>query len=160
MVTENAYNLELGSDRFLFLCHRLDAAAFREDAAWSVDIPSGGFKFGDEVPDDSRESFDMVLPLFTLLRRLWAYRVSLVEGRPWPDLAPTWELTRSLAPRWAGFTPARCSAAMQPLVDEVKSRDLVFARDIERLEARGDIVRIGARNGDVVDVGSCPLDTK
>jgi hypothetical protein len=53
---------------------------------------------------------------------------------------------------------------MQPIVDEVKSKGLQFARDIERLEASmrrgGDIVNIGAENGDIVNVDSCPMDTK
>jgi hypothetical protein len=96
MPPQDAYDLELGSDRFLFLCTKLNATVRRDDAAWSADILSGGFKFSDEIPDDFDESLDLSLPLIAMLRRLWAYRVSLVEGKPRPDLASTWELTRSL----------------------------------------------------------------
>ncbi len=88
MEPDHAYDLELGSERFLFLCMKLNATAQREDAAWSADLLSGGFKFNDEIPDGLNESPDLFLPLITLLRSLWAYRSSLVEGKPRPSLLP------------------------------------------------------------------------
>jgi hypothetical protein len=161
METHEAYHLELGSDRFLFLCTKLNATVRRDDAAWSVDILSGGFKFNDEIPDGLSESPELFLPLTTLLRSLWAYRFSLVEGRSRPDLHPTWDATRQLAPQWAGFAPDRCSADMRSLVAEVKSRDEQFERDVARLEAglrRGrDIGMSGADDGDIVRVDQSPI---
>jgi hypothetical protein len=88
MEPHEAYHLELDSDRFLFLCTRLNATVRRDDASWSVDILSGGYKFDDEIPDGLSEAPELFLPLTTLLRRLWAYRFSLVEGNPRPDLYP------------------------------------------------------------------------
>ena len=164
MEPDHAYDLELGSERFLFLCAKLNATGQRDDAAWSADILSGGFKFNDEIPDSLNESPDLFLPLITLLRSLWAYRLSLVAGEPRSDLAPTWEWTRRFAPQWAGFVPDRCSAIMQPVIDEVKSRDVQFARDIEHFEAKlrrgGDSTNTGTANGNIAKVESCPIETK
>jgi hypothetical protein len=158
MATQDPYVLEPGSDRFLSLCARLNTTIRADDAEWSVDIMSGGFKFNDEIPDGLRESPDVFLPLITLLRCLWAYRVSLVEGQPRADLALWWDSALHLAPHWAGFTPHRCSAAMQPVVADVKSKGLEFARDVERLEARlrrnRDIPNIETLNEDNVRVKS------
>jgi hypothetical protein len=135
---EHAYELNSNSERFILLCTKLNAMVCKEGATWSADIFSGGFKFSDEVPHDMNnpESIEIALSLTTLMRRLWAYRMSLIEGKPRPDLAATWELTRALAPRWAGFTPDRCSPKMQPIVDGVRFKREQFDRDIERLEAR------------------------
>lgn len=163
MESHDLFHLDLGSDRFLFLCTKLNATVQRDDAAWSVDILSGGFKFNDEIPDGLGESPDLYLPLVTLLRGLWAYRRSLVEGRPRPDLAPTWEWARRLAPQWAGFAPDRCSARMQPVVGEVKAREAQFGRDIESLEVRlrrgGDTEKNGVHDGDVVSADRRPIET-
>lgn len=137
MSIEKAYELDLNSERFLFLCAKLNAMVCKEGATWSADIFSGGFKFSDETPGDVYECeyIEVALSLTTLMRRLWAYRMSVVEGRPRPDLAATWELTRALAPQWAGFTPDRCSPKMQPIVDGVKFKLEQFDQDTERLEA-------------------------
>jgi hypothetical protein len=143
MEPDHAYELELGSERFLDLCTKLNATAQRDDAAWSVDILSGGFKFNDEIPDGLDESPDLFLPLVALLRGLWAYRASLVEGKSRPDLAPAWEWTSRLAPLWAGFAPDRCSANMRPVVAQVKAQDVQFAQDLQGLEARSS--RAGRR---------------
>jgi hypothetical protein len=164
MEPHDAYDLELGSDRFVFLCTKLNATVPRTDAAWSVDLLSGGFKFNDEIPVGLNESPDLFLPLITLLRSLWAYRSSLVEGRPRADLSATWEWTRRLAPHWAGFAPDRCSANMQSAVDEVRSKDVQYVRDIERLEAglRRDVDtgNDGANDGDIVTVDRRRIETQ
>jgi hypothetical protein len=164
MGPRHAYDLELGSERFLDLCTRLNATVRRDDAAWSADLLSGGFKFDDEIPDGLDESPEAFLPLITLLRRLWAYRISLVEGQPRPELAPAWEWTRRLAPQWAGFAPDRCSAIMRSVVDQVKARDARFARDGERLEARlrtsGEGGDNGADAGTIAGVDGYPIDMK
>jgi hypothetical protein len=133
VASEDGFELTLSSECFRVLCTKLNTTVFKRDAPWSVDILSGGFKFSDEFPDNVNEPA-VLLPLITLLRRLWAYRVSLVEGKPRSELGPTWELTKALAPKWAGFTPDRCSPGMKPIVDEVKAKDSQFAQDIERLE--------------------------
>jgi hypothetical protein len=164
MEPHEAYHLELGSDRFLFLCTKLNATVRRDDASWSVDLLSGGLKFNDEIPDGLGDSPELFLPLTTLLRSLWAYRSSLVEGKPRPDLYPTWESTRRLAPQWAGFAPDRSSANMRAVVAEVKSRDEQFARDLEHLEARRrrgrDIGVNGADDGDIVKMDHSPIGTE
>jgi hypothetical protein len=154
MEPHHAYDLELGSERFLDLCTRLNATVRRNDAAWSADLLSGGFKFDDEIPDGLDESPESFLPLITLLRMLWAYRRSLVEGHPRPELAPAWEWTRRLASRWAGFAPDRCSAIMQSVVDQVKARDARSASDVERLEARLRTSGEAGNNG--ADAGTIP----
>jgi hypothetical protein len=162
MNPQNAYDLELGSDRFVFLCTKLNATVPRADAARSVDILSGGFKFNDEIPAGLNELPELFLPLIALLRSLWAYRSSLVEGNPRPDLSATWEWTRRLAPQWAGFAPDRCSADMHSAVEDVKSKDVQYIRDIERLEAGlrtgGDTGDNGADDGDVVKVHRRPIE--
>jgi hypothetical protein len=163
MEPDRAYDLELGSERFLELCSKLDLTAQRADAARSVDLLSGGFKFDDEIPDGLNESPDQFLPLITLLRSLWAYRSSQVEGKPRADLSATWEWTRRLAPQWAGFAPDRCSAMLRSAVDDVRSKDVQFAQDIERLEARlkrnGDSGNNGADDGDIAKVDRCSIET-
>jgi hypothetical protein len=134
MFYHDARDSELHTDCFTLICGLLNTTDLKGDAVWTVDIFSGGFKFSDEIPDVSDESFEVTLSLIALLRRLWAYRVSLVEGEPRADLAPTWESASRLAPHWVGFTPDRCCSGMQPIVNELKSKDLQFAQDIEQLE--------------------------
>src|SRR5262249_27520078 len=135
---EHAYDIDLASTRFILLCETLNATVCEENATWSADILSGGLKFSDEIPQEMSNpqsldvtSIELTLCLTTLMRRLWAYRMSLIEGTPRSDLAATWELTRSLAPQWAGFAPDRCSAKMRPLVDGVRCKTEQFDQDVD-----------------------------
>ncbi len=129
-----------------------------------MNILSAGFNFDDEIPDGLTESPDPFRPLTELLRSLWVYRLSLVNGKPRPDLAHTSEWTRRLAPQWAGFAPDRCSAIIQSVVGEVRVRDVEFARDIEPLEARlrrtRDIGNKGADGAGIAKVARCSIETK
>ncbi len=138
MLPEDFYDINLCSERFSLLCSKLNATLYKEDATWTLDVFSGGFKFSDEFPEglSKPETMELELLLSTLMRSLWAYRISLVEGKSRPDLAATWESAKALAPLWAGFTPDRCSPNMQPIVDRVRSKAAQFAQDVERLEAR------------------------
>lgn len=138
MSSKYEYELDLHSDKFRVLCNKLNMTLCKEGATWTADIFSGGFKFSDEFPEglNEPEMIDLALSVTTLLRRLWTYRMSLIEGKPRSDLAVTWESTMTLAPRWAGFTPERCSPRMQSIVDGVRSKKTQFAEDVDRLEAR------------------------
>jgi hypothetical protein len=95
---------------------------------------SGGFAFSDEGPRELKDS-EHTLPLITLLRRLWGYRVSLVAGESRADLLPWWEQTKALAPHWAGFSPERCSAEMRAMAQECDDRCEQFSRDLDSLDA-------------------------
>lgn len=143
MESRDLYHLELGSDRFVLLCGKLDDANRRDDASWSAEQMSGGFRFDDEFPRDLDDSPEVVLPLVTLLRNLWAYRRSLVEGTPRAELACWWEQTQHLAPHWAGFAPERCSPEMQPVVEEVKASQEQFSRDVLAIDSK-----LSRRSGD------------
>lgn len=104
----------------------LNESVQRVGAAWVVDLLSGGFKFNDEVPLTHSDDPDLMIPLINVLRRLWAYRMSLVKGEPRTDLTPLWDLVRQRAPNWAGFAPERCSKSMAPAVDSLKLKQLEF----------------------------------
>ncbi len=79
------------------------------NATRGYDLFAGGFKYSDEVPRDLWCSEEHVLPLVTLLRQLWGYRASLIEGQPRNDLQVVWEAVRTWSPNWAGFSQDRCS---------------------------------------------------
>ncbi|MDB5387945.1 MAG: hypothetical protein JWM11_3591 [Planctomycetaceae bacterium] len=111
MQQENPWHLALNSGRFKILCQFLNRTTPNTDATLHYDVMSGGYRFSDESPPDSLRDFDqeLILPLITLLRFLWAYRLSVVHGTPRNELAEWWHSTKVLAPNWSGFSPERVS---------------------------------------------------
>ncbi len=111
MQQEDPWHLALDSDRFKILCHFLNRTIPHSDASLHYDVMSGGYRYSDESPAQSLQDFDesLILPLTTLLRFLWAFRLSVVRGTPRAELAEWWDSAKSLAPNWSGFSPERCS---------------------------------------------------
>jgi hypothetical protein len=136
VVSEDPFEVSVDSESFQLLCRELNSMVRKENASWSVDLLSGGFKFNDELPESANGSLQDMLPMITLLRRLWAYRASLVEGMPRASLAENWDEVRRLAPQWAGFAADRCAASMKSVMVAVREQDARFAEDIARLEER------------------------
>lgn len=152
MKSKHVYENDPNSEHFVSLCLKLNSTQCKANASWFAEVFSGGFMFNDEIPDDihTPELREFSLSMNALLRRLWAYRMSLVEGKPRCNLAATWELTRALAPQWAGFAPDRCSPKMQSVVDDVRSELEQYDQDIERVERRIE----GSRRGDGTGSGA------
>jgi hypothetical protein len=137
MPPHDPYEISVDSPECRFLCAALDDMRLQEGAVRSPEFFSGGFRFSDEVPRDLLKSDKHVLPLVTLLRRLWGYRASLVVGRPREDLAPYWERARELAPHWAGFADDRCSPEMADYVNgPVQEHCEQILKDLDRLDAQ------------------------
>jgi len=66
---------------------------------------SGGLAWTDELNWVRRNA-----EVSDLLRALWAYRTSLMLGKPHEDdaaLAEVWRMTQAQCPHWVGFRPGR-----------------------------------------------------
>ena len=104
------------------------------------DVFSGGLAWTDEV-NWLRLDPDVT----NLLRTLWAYRTSLMLGKPHEDdamLAELWRMTQQQCPRWRVFRPGRRTATRRLLriyrAGHVSARKCL--RDMEReteRESRG-----------------------
>ena len=131
----NPYELEFGSEQCHALLKILNQTTVQPDAAFGVDIMSGGYKFSDEFPRTGiNADSELLHPLVTLLRILLAFRVSLVRGQPRMELAHWWDLAIAEAPRWAGFTKDRWSATAAPYAAECTVRCSQFCADLNKLE--------------------------
>ena len=132
-MSNDQFELHFNSELCIHLLNHLNSATLKNDAEWSVDIISGGFKFSDEIPQSASSlSDDLRLPLVTLLRILWGYRISLVSGHPRTDLEKWWCLAKEHAPLWAGFCQKRCSSDAKLYLDECRMRLLKFSEDIDK----------------------------
>ena len=139
MSAEDYYGLELESETYSSLCESLNKTPSLEGAIWlPSDIFCGAFRFSDEYPRDVAESGrpELISPLTGLLRYLWAYRTSLVVGKPRSQFAAAWERTKTLAPLWAGFSPERYSSKMLPIVECMNLINEDRYRKMDEFEAR------------------------
>ena len=126
--------LDPASERFAALCKHLNCAARQDNAKWSADVFSGGFKFSDEFPTDYEKLGEQLPSFVDLLRCLWGYRASLVMQTPRQDLAGYWEAAKAHAPNWAGFSSERSSAQMKPRVAATDRKVTKFIRDMDRMD--------------------------
>jgi hypothetical protein len=100
---------------------RADPQATRQ-----FEMMSGGFLWSDEKPagySDAAADY--------ALRRLLAYRASLVRGRPREELASTWEAVLAACPEWPGFLPERRSPALAEELDRASKSSM---RSLDRLD--------------------------
>lgn len=136
MSSHDPFELPVDSPQCRFLCAALNDARPQAGAQGRPELFSGGFKFSDEIPRSLFDSDEHVLQLVTLMRCLWGYRASLVRGEPRSDLAPYWNVTKQLAPNWAGFAAERCSPRMMEFLDgPVREQFEAFVNDCDRLDA-------------------------
>jgi len=105
------------------------------------DVMSGGLAWPDEL-QRLRHSSDVT----DLLRCLWAYRTSLMLGKPHEDdaaLAEVWRMALQACPHWVGFRPNRRTPTPKLLriYREGRVRMRKCLRDMERetaAESPGD----------------------
>ena len=102
------------------------------------DVFSGGLAWTDEVNWLRRDP-----DLTDLLRTLWAYRTSLMLGKPNEDdaaLAEVWRMAQQLCPRWRVFRPGRRRATRRLLRiyrdGDIRSRKCL--RDMKRAATADD----------------------
>lgn len=126
--------IDPASKLFASLCEQLNCMVGQSDAECAVDLLAGGFKFSDEIPSDYEKLGERLPAFVDLMRCLWAYRASIVVGKPRRELAGYWEAARKLAPRWAGFAAERSSEDMKLHVDEVARRTKEFIDEIARID--------------------------
>lgn len=77
------------------------------DARRTFEWLSGAFVWSDEgmvLPDQPAE---VVIIVGGLIKRLAAYRASLILGEPRTEFADVWDEVRKAAPNWPGFRPER-----------------------------------------------------
>lgn len=135
MQYSDPFSLELDSDEFHLICNEMNQLKPDSSGVPSFDGMSGGFKFSDEVPlTISEGDSPLVLPLVTLLRCLWGYRVSLVCGKPRSDLVKWWTAANIAAPNWPGFLAERNSIVMQPFVDRCKKSSRRMTETLDELD--------------------------
>ena len=133
----NPYELVYESEQCAFLLSRLNETTAKTDATFQVDIMSGAYRFSDEVPElEHAVEEQNILPLITLLRKLWAYRISLVRGNPRKDLECWWGMAKQRAPKWAGFANLRCSEDAVDYAERCSQHFIRFERDAIALEER------------------------
>ena len=102
---------------------RVDPAATRQ-----FEIMSGGFMWSDERPGAgySEAAGDYAM------RFLFAYRASLVRGRPRAELRAVWEAVLAACPEWPGFLPERCSPELAPELERASSTNSRYLRRLFR----------------------------
>ena len=113
----------------------LDGLTPRSDARFYFEVMSGALIWTDEHPplvDGVYENPDDVFPV-QYLRGVWAYRSSLIRGKPNERARASWEMALELFPNWPGFLPER----RDPKWHEVLIREEERAGDpFEKLDAR------------------------
>ncbi len=130
------WHLALNSSEFRTLCQFLNRTTPNTDASLHYDVMSGGYRYSDESPADSLNDFDenLILPLTTLLRFLWAFRLSVVRSSPRTELAEWWDSAKALAPNWSGFSPERCSENGIQFIEFCDIRQKEWGEGVEALE--------------------------
>lgn len=95
------------------------------------ELMSGALIWRDETRRDTP------IHVVWALRAIWAYRTSLMLGKPRAELAEFWRFGLAHFPRWVGFRPERREASPKLLAihrrGEVSMRKCL--RDLERQEA-------------------------
>lgn len=136
MPERSPWHLELNSNEFITLCRFLNRTTPNTDASLHYDVMSGGYRYSDESPADSLHDFDeaLILPLTTLLRFLWAFRLSVVRGNPRTEFVDWWDSAKSLAPNWSGFLPERCSENGIQFTEFCDARQKEWDEGVEALE--------------------------
>lgn len=136
MQEESPWHLALNSSEFRILCQFLNRTTSNTDASLHYDVMSGAYRYSDESPAKSLNDFDetLILPLTTLLRFLWAFRLSLVRCRPRTELAEWWDSAKSLAPNWCGFSPDRCAENGTQFIEFCAARQKEWDQDVAALE--------------------------
>ena len=134
-MTDDPYDIEFGSDQCNAILDLLNKTTVQSDASFKVDMMAGAYKFSDEFPDLSADD-QLLFPLVTLLRMLWAFRISLVRNNPRIEYAHWWDLAKTNAPNWAGFASERCTATALPFAKECSLRCGTFDADTDELERR------------------------
>lgn len=77
------------------------------DATRSFEWTSGAFVWSDEEFSRGDRSTETQLAVGLLIKKLIAYRSSLIGGKPDESLEPTWREVQQAAPNWPGFRPER-----------------------------------------------------
>lgn len=94
----------------------------------SYENMSGGLVWSDETHKE------MPIEVFWALRFIWAYRTSLMLGKPRDELRNLWEQAESVIPQWVGFRMERRQPTPELLAiyrrGEVSLK--MYLRDMER----------------------------
>ena len=133
MIDSSSFDVAFDSEEFCRVCAELNRLVPDIHAQASYDGMSGGFKFPDEIPNDRVTRDALALPLVTVLRSLWSYRRSLVEGRPRLELEEWWSAVKASAPKWPGFLESRCGPSMRVLAEECDAKGKQLTGEIDEL---------------------------
>jgi hypothetical protein len=134
-MSDNPHDLEFGSEECESILELFNRTRAQPDAQVGFDAMAGAYSFSDEFPELDNED-DRLFPLVGLFRVLCAYRLSLVRGNPRMEWSRWWELAKSTAPNWAGFTEDRCSDKAMPHAQWSELKSLEFDKGMEELERR------------------------
>ena len=136
MQSPDPFDIKLDSDEFREICAEMNRLEPDSNLFAVYDGMSGAFKFADESPKSICQKPDhpLLLPLITVLRCLWAFRVSLVRGKPRPDLEVWWTAARETAPHWPGFLEDRCSTLMLPFCTVCEESSRRLSNDFDKLD--------------------------
>lgn len=126
--------LKIKSEMFADVCFELSRLNVDREAQVAFDGLSGAYGFTDEVPRTT--SSEVLFACYSVLRALWAYRQSIVLGKPRCDLQEWWNSTLRLAPNWPGFLIGRRSNKMQSIAIEYETKARSLSRDLDLLSER------------------------
>jgi hypothetical protein len=103
-------------------------ARWNPQAACSYEGLSGGLRWDDEFP---REAISACVQADNwAFRFVWAYRASLIRGRPREELRVAWDQLAQECPHWPGFRPERRAAELRGLLEAENAR---FLAEVEAL---------------------------
>jgi hypothetical protein len=111
----------------------LDALIAQPDAHVFFEVMSGALVWSDEYPFVADGVYyDIEMFPRQLLRGVWAYRSSLIEGEPKERCRAGWELAQSLFPKWPGFLPERRDPSLKDLLVRLREEAGDPFEDLEK----------------------------
>lgn len=112
------------------LLDALRACQYSPTATCSYDLMAGGLIWDDELPP--RTEYDLNLRASVHLRKVIAYRASLMLNEPRTDLEEDWIELMRLLPAWPGFRPERVAGEVQRLLKVHKYKESRAIRQLEK----------------------------
>ena len=112
------------------LLDALRACKYSPTATCGYDLMAGGLIWDDEIPP--RTDYGSNLRASVHLRKVIAYRASLILDEPRTDLEEDWVELMRLLPAWPGFRPERVAGEAKRLLKVHKYKESKAIRRLER----------------------------
>lgn len=106
------------------------------DAQRTFEWLSGALVWSDEGLVLSDEAAEVTILVGTVIKRLAAYRASLILGEPRTEFADLWEEVREAAPNWPGFRPERQHPDLREPLERAQAEVIPCLDRLDRIHKR------------------------